>query len=280
MATNPYTNFYSYGREQDLIEDLIIEAIRMYGHTIKYLPRTLVYRDDLWGEDTLSTFNLAADVEVYIKNVDAFEGDGDVLSLAGFEIRDSMTFTIAKKRFEAIKDEKILFETGANIVLEDGSTTTPSRQRLANSLNTDYLQLSSANAYSINSERPLEGDLLYFPMVAKLFEIKFVEHEAIFYQTGRLQTYDLRCELFEYSSERIDVSNTVIDGIEDEYSLDVLFNEALTEANNNIQLEDDSGSIVLEVSPDSVDRLANNEYFETESREILDFSEDNPFGSY
>src|SRR5210317_960411 len=105
MATNVYFNHFSYGREQDLIEDLTIESIKVYGHNVKYIPRTIVARDNLYGEDSLSTFNDAADVEMYIKNVEGFEGEGDLLSRFGLQIRDEITFTIARKRFDQIRSE-------------------------------------------------------------------------------------------------------------------------------------------------------------------------------
>ena len=108
MPTNRYFNHFSYGREQDLVEDLIIESTKIYGHNVKYLPRTIVDRDDLYGEDRLSTFNAAAEVEMYIKNVDAFEGEGTILSRFGLEMRDEITFTLARKRWNQIRQEKLL----------------------------------------------------------------------------------------------------------------------------------------------------------------------------
>jgi len=88
MATNKYFNNFSYVREQDLVEDLTIEAIKIYGHDVKYIPKTIVARDNLFGEDPLMKFTTAADVEMYIKNVEGFEGEGDLLSRFGLQIRD------------------------------------------------------------------------------------------------------------------------------------------------------------------------------------------------
>ena len=117
-------------------------------------------------------------------------------------------------------------EVGFNIQLESANTAAPGRGAML------MLEANTAgtNSYSISSSRPLEGDLIYFPLNSKLFEVKFVEHEEFFYQTGRLQTYELRCELFEYSSERIDTGNTEIDVIESTYSLDILNNQAMLES--------------------------------------------------
>ena len=138
MATNAYFKNFTYGREQDLIEDLTIEAIKVYGHNIKYMPRTIIDLDHLYGEDTLSKFDEAIDIEMYIKNVEGFEGEGDLLSRFGLEIRDQITFTVARKRFDqAITSPKIMTEVGCNLIFEDGSTTTPSRQYLSGSPDTD-----------------------------------------------------------------------------------------------------------------------------------------------
>jgi len=222
MSTNVYFNNFAYAREQDLVEDLTIEAIKIYGHNVKYLPRTRVNTDNLFGEDVLSKFDEAIDIEMYIKNVEGFEGEGDLLSRFGLEIRDQITFTVARKRFDqAITSPKLMTQVGYNLIFESGDNNTPSRQYLTGSQDTEAMMLEGDD-YLNTINRPQEGDLIYFPMVSKIFEIKFVEHEQIFYQTGRLQTYDVRCELFEYSSERISTGNTEIDVIESTYSLDTL----------------------------------------------------------
>ena len=204
MATNQYFNHFSYGREQDLVEDLTIEAIKIYGHNVRYLPRTINALDDLYSEDPLSTFNDAAIVEVYVKNVEGFDGEGDLLSRFGLEIRDEITLTMARKRFDQIRSEKLMTEVGYNYLQESADTNKPSRQFLAGDHNTDsiILEEGTANGYSILTNRPMEGDHIFIPMVGKTFEIKFVEHEQLFYQTGRLQTYDLRCEVVNHIEDR------------------------------------------------------------------------------
>jgi len=243
VPTNKYFNNFNYGREQDLLEDLIVESIKVYGHEMKYLPRTLVEEDELFGEAKLSKFEDSVPVEMYIKNVEGFEGEGDFLSKFGVEIRDQMTFTLSRRRFDQIRGgESLQTEVGYQIQAESANTDSPSRQFLTDNADVDGIMLESgtpgSNNYTITSNRPNEGDLIYFPLTDKLFEIKFVEHEEVFYQMGRLQTYDLRCELFQYSSERIDTGDTAIDVIEDELSADVLFNE--------LTLEDGSGALSFE----------------------------------
>ena len=283
MAVNKYFNHFNYAREQDLVEDLTIESIKIYGHDVKYVPRTITARDNLYGEDPLSAYNDAADVEMYIKNVEGFEGEGDLLSRFGLQIRDEITFTLARKRFDQIRTEKLMTEVGYNLLMEDANTAAPSRQFLTGNHETESIVLESgtANGYSILSNRPNEGDLIYFPMVDKTFEIKQVEHEQLFYQTGRLQTYDLRCELFEYSSESIDTGISEIDEIEDKFSLNILDNQLLLDLDgeDGALLAEDGGSLMQEYTVETTDAQANNNLFTADilAGGIVDFSEDDPW---
>ena len=155
--------------EQHLIEDLVVESIKIYGVDTWYLPRTLNAKDDILNEDDLSSFDDAYQVEMYVKNVDSFEGEGDFLSKFGLQIRDSITLTIAQRTYNQ--------EVGLNSAIN----------------------------------RPREGDLIYLPLNKKYFVVQHVEHEAIFYQMGSLQTYDLRCDLFEYSGERFKTGQSELD---------------------------------------------------------------------
>ena len=155
--------------EQHLIEDLVVESIKIYGVDTWYLPRTLNAKDDILNEDDLSSFDDAYQVEMYVKNVDSFEGEGDFLSKFGLQIRDSITLTIAQRTYDQ--------EVGLNSAIN----------------------------------RPREGDLIYLPLNKKYFVVQHVEHEAIFYQMGSLQTYDLRCDLFEYSGERFKTGQSELD---------------------------------------------------------------------
>ena len=172
MATNFYFNNFTNSQEQHLIEDLVTESIKIYGHDVYYLPRTLVARDSLYNQDDLSTFDSAYLVDMYIKNVEGFEGEGDLFQRFGVEIRDQITFVISQRTFD--------------------------------------LEISTSTSLI----RPNEGDLIFLPLNNKPFEIKFVEHEAVFYQMGSLQTYEMTCELYEYSGERFNTGITSIDNIE------------------------------------------------------------------
>ena len=180
--------------------------------------------DDLLNEDDLPGYNSALEVEMYVKNVDGFEGEGDFLSKFGLQIRDSMTLTVAMRTWEN--------EIGANI--QDDRT------------------------------RPFEGDLIYFPLNKKVFKIMHVEHESIFYQMGSLQTYDLKCELFEYSNEQFNTGVQEIDTLYDAYKT------VVTGAT--------SGVDTPAANVESVDTLADNFTIEQVGDNILDFSEGNPFG--
>lgn len=288
MALNKYYNNFNYGREQDLVEDLIIESIKMYGYDCRYLPRTFVRKDPLFGEDTLSKFEDAVELEMYIKNVEGFEGEGDFLSRFGLQIRDQITFTVARKRFDQARSESLMTEVGYQILQEEADTNAPSRLRLSQSANTEMfsiqLETATAEGYAIETNRPTEGDLIYFPLTEKMYEIKFVEHEAIFYQMGRLQTYDIVCELWEYSSEQVNTGNTQIDGIEDRYTMDILQYEFLLEDDTKL-LSEDGGSVIQEFRIETNDPSANNEFFDNKDPmwsgdEIIDFSELNPFSDY
>ena len=98
MARNPY--FREYTGEQDLAEDLTIEIIKTMGKDMVYIPRTLVNEDKLFGEDTISKFDDGYELEMYVASVDGFEGEGDIISRFGLEIRDRMSLVVSKKRFQ------------------------------------------------------------------------------------------------------------------------------------------------------------------------------------
>ena len=135
---NKYFNNYDFAREQDLVEDLILESIKIYGHSVKYLPRTTVKNDHLFGEDVLSKFDEAIEIEMYLKSMEGFEGDGQFLSKFGLEIRDQIVLTVSRKRFDqSITSPKLMTEVGYNLIFEDGNNNEPSRQFLTGSAATE-----------------------------------------------------------------------------------------------------------------------------------------------
>jgi hypothetical protein len=282
MPTNVYFDTGTKP-EQNLYEDLIIEQLRIYGQDCYYIPRNMVSEDKVFGEDSLSKFEDAYMVEMYVDNVDGYEGEKELMSKFGLDIQDDATFTVARRRWE---------------------------------------QFVTVDNNLVVSSRPNEGDLVYWPKGSKLFEITFVDHDDPFYAVHNLPTYKLKCKTFEYSSEELDTGIAAIDAIEADNSLDQLshqmtlenattFNEFFaleegTPSNGQLILEDsllgdkiisetvdNIGSIVMENSVedasasyiiletyrvDTIDEGAQNDLFDSEEDTILDFTESNPFG--
>ena len=296
MTTNVY---FSKGtpNEQHLYEDLAIEAIQIFGHDVFYIPRTLVNKDELFGEDALSRFDDAYGIEMWMETQEGYEGEKELISRFGLEIRDETTFVVSRRRWD---------DTVSN------------------------------DANLIVSSRPDEGDLVYMPTVKKLFEISFVDHDDPFYQVDNLPVYKLYCRTFEYSSEVLDTGIYAIDDIETKKSTDflgfeisgeqasgVIFNENIglewgtiystgdgdvmqedgtTNPNtvgDNLLAENEEGfaAVMLEDSNDyytfvviqeayslaTQDTQAENEWFEDRATgkigdPVLDFTESNPFG--
>jgi len=235
--TNVFFNNFQASQEQLLIEDLVIESIKIYGHDVYYCPRTLVNKDEIYGEDSISKYNTQYMVEMYIKNVMGFQGEGDFMSKFNLQIRDQMTLTIARRTF---------FDEIGNVESLD---------------------------------RPQEGDLIYFPLNKKIFVVKFVEHEAIFYQMGSLQTYDLNCELWEYSNEILNTGIEDIDKLQKEYSFDMT-NYGIETEDGHVIKDEDGYDIIQEqynFSTQVGDSLEDNDEIETEADGVLDFSERDPF---
>ena len=177
MATNVFFS-PKVRTEQHLYEDIVIEALQMYGQDVYYIPRSQITQDVILNDD-YSEFKDNYVIEMYIANTEGFEGEGNLMSKFGLEIRDQATFVVAKRRFGQLVD------------IPDNS---------------------------LREDRPREGDLVYLPLSKSLFEIKFVEHEKPFYQVNQLPTYELQCELFEYSSEKFDVGIEEIDRFEQVYA--------------------------------------------------------------
>jgi hypothetical protein len=314
MATNVYFDRGTTS-EKRLYEDLMIEQLKAFGQECFYIPRTLVAKDNIFGEDSLNKFSAAYMIEMYVEDVQGFAGEGDLIGKFGLEVRDQVTFVVSRRRFEMLVRE---------------------------------------NANLIESSRPNEGDLVYMDRFKKLFKIDFVEDEDPFYQVSDLPVFKLKCSVFEYSHEEFDTGITEIDQaqtIEDVSTLnfqigletslgsgsillepEVLevvnlesgtFNKSVVELeggigtlgseniDDNILLEDqddvttrltdqDGNTISLEDDPsdktyiiqesysiETEDEYADNATFETEAGfdtpfntedDLLDFTEKNPFG--
>ena len=174
---NPFFLQGSEG-EQGLVQDLVNEQLRMYGIECHYIPRKLVTSSTIMKEVTESRFDQAFPLEAYLMNIDGYAGQGDILTKFGVRVTDEATFVISKERFE---------EAVAPFLEQDDEYTL--------------------------SNRPKEGDLIFFPLGKRMFEIKFVEHEKPFYQLRKNYVYQLQCELFEYEDEVIDTNVNAIDEV-------------------------------------------------------------------
>jgi len=177
MALNP---FFLQGSpsEQRLVQDLINEQLTIYGVEVTYIPRKFVRKQTIIEEIQSSVFDDNFLIEAYVNTYEGHSGAGDILTKFGMSLRDELTITISKERFEDF--------------IASFMAAMPE----------DEIELAS---------RPREGDLVYFPLGQRLFEVKFVEHEQPFYQLGKNYVYELKCELFEYEDEVLDTSIDEID---------------------------------------------------------------------
>ena len=269
MAVNHY---FQAGRgigndsERRLHEDLIIEGLKIYGQDIYYLPRTLVNRDLVLGEDTSSRFDDSYLLEMYFETNEGFAGENEIINKFGLEIRDDTTLVLSKRRFEEHVSNKAT--------------------------------LTAAG-------RPNEGDIVYVPLLNSYFEIQFVEDQEPFYQLGNLPVYKLKVTRWEYANEEINTGINRLDAVEDKHSLNEINyrfqleygQEALT-GRGSIVLEDyhdystgqpaflmnedyTAAEVVQTQSPYASNLDLNAEAgYDTvgTADDILDFTERNPFG--
>ena len=177
MATNRYFK-QKVRSEQNLFEDLVIESLQMFGQDVYYLPREIVNKDKIFLDDVPSRFSDAYKVEMYIENTEGFEGEGDLFTKFGIELRDQATFIVSRRRWVQLVGKRL----------------------------------------EVANFRPREGDLIYLPMSESMFEIRRVETETPFYQLKDLPTFRLQCELFEYSGEDFDTGVDTIQDVETENS--------------------------------------------------------------
>jgi len=284
MALNP---FFTQGitGEQDLLEDLVIEQIKMFGKNVYYIPRTLVKEDMVFTEDTLSQFNEAFQIEAYLEDAVGLRGDKDMFTKFGVRLSDQATFIISRKRFTEAVDN---------------------------------------NTQLIVEGRPNEGDLIHFSMLGKTFEIQYVEHEVPFFQLGKMYVWGLRCEMFEYGHEdfntgvpEIDVletnlSNaitlTMLDGGTGDFTPGETITGSVTNSTADVKSWDpDTGKLVVVnrsgrfTIPENItgntslaswttgnyntinnvnDDTDQNWDIEIQADAILDFTEGNPFGDF
>jgi hypothetical protein len=218
---------------------MIIESIQITGMDVYYVPRTLVPEDvnPIFLEDALASYEDAYRIEAYLDNAQGFDGDGAMMSKFGIQISDTCTFVIARSRWEQ--------EIGMT-----GKTRLP---------------------------RPIEGDLIYLPLTKSFFEIMKVDATNPFYQLGKLFTYKLECELFQYSHERI---TTGVDEIDELMNLSGADNENFSlDTDGDVVLEAEDGTVLSqEYNIQDYDTGAQNVDLEKRQNAVLSFDESNPFG--
>jgi len=292
----PRNQYFSLGAtsEKNLYEDIVVEGLRIYGHDVYYLPRSIINEDGIFNEASLSEFGEAFQIEMYVENIDGFEGEGDLLSKFGLEMRDQMSLVVSNRRWEQLV----------------------------------------GRFQPVPEARPQEGDLIYFPLVKGLFQIQYVEEESPFYQLQNIPTFKLKCELFEYSNEAIDTGIGEIDEFETKFAsrttltlgtgtgtfatgedvtqtvgaltisgeiaeirsgeVDVVGITSSNGTNVSFSITGDSnGNIIGSTSEasyaitlkdtfnnmDEFDAFADNEEFESVGNNFIDFTEMNPFGT-
>ena len=238
MAVSTFFDNFTHDGYQQLLQDLGTQMIQRYGVDAYYMPRSHVNIDKLWLEDTLSQFDQATPIEVYIKTFSGWQGEGDLMQKFGISMADQITFSMMRNRWQ---------------------------QEFTN--------------FQPNLIRPLEGDFIYLPLTRALFEVKFVEHESNFYQTGLLTYYDIKAERVNYSNEDLKTGVAEIDNIQSKFS-NAADDYFLSDQQGD-HFVDQSGDGLVEgqYTPDNIDGTTQNSFFSKEGKAFIDFSKTNPLGT-
>jgi hypothetical protein len=286
MPTSHYfpLNYGGFKGEQNLVQDLADEQIKLFGTDVYYLPRKL-YKDDQLNDVIYSEFSQKLVIEMLMQNIEGF-GNSELVSKFGLKVTDEINFMVSRRRWE---EESVRLKDVDNIV------------------------------------RPLEGDLIFFPLTKDLYEIKFVEVEAAFHQLGKLYFYKITAEIYEMGNENIDTGIAEIDLIEeiltpgidlvmvdgsgtDNFSKGEIVTGGTSGTTATVSKWDaptrtltlitrdgtfvegetitgsDSGAVwtteTFSTLEDPNSEYDNNKYIEQGADEILDFTEKNPFGEY
>ena len=194
MALNP---FFLQGthNEQYLVQDLINEQLKIFGVEVYYLPRKIFKTDDIIKEVQSSKFDDSFLIEAYLNNYEGYAPGSDLMTKFGLQLKNEISLTISRERYEEFIAP---FLEGIATGIREGATD------------------DGSYTFELVS-RPKEGDLVYFPLGERLFEIKRVESEKPFYQLGKNYVYELQCELYEYENELVDTTIEEVDNtVEDE----------------------------------------------------------------
>lgn len=233
--------------EQYLLNSLVKESIQIMGLTYWYLPRDVQLDDLIFGEDIISKFPIAIPIEMYMENATGFDGDKEMFSKFGLELRNAYKLVIHKERWE----EEVLHQ---------------------------FVKYSEDNSNPLfraaNYLRPREGDLIYDPLTKFLMEIKFVDHDAEFFSLGKNYKYHLSCEAFSYQNEEITTGVVEIDLFQSN-SRDTLFDQILLESGDSILLEQ-YGTLILENGEALVQSRQYGTNFEQDAN-IIKVNITNPF---
>ena len=300
--------------EQNLYRDLIKEAIQIYGHDVYYVDRTTVAIDSILGEDSLSKFTTQHPIEMYIEDAEGgFQGEKEIMSQFGLENRNEITFVVSKQRFQQM-DSQITLEdgtgtTGGSVLLEAGSIPRSSLSAVLDTPTKSFIELNGTDSSSTNAgdqiiqenddtsfilseesgtefylltdtattdaDRPQEGDLVYHPILSRMFEISFVDHDDPFYQLDNNPVYKLRCKQYEYSHEEIDTGITAIDEIEGDLQQDALEHQFTLEqssaVNEDIRIfhsANEQGLLLLDGTDSSSTNANDNVVMEDDSTSV------------
>ena len=300
--------------EQNLYRDLIKEAIQIYGHDVYYVDRTTVAIDSILGEDSLSKFTTQHPIEMYIEDAEGgFQGEKEIMSQFGLENRNEITFVVSKQRFQQM-DSQITLEdgtgtTGGSVLLEAGSIPRSSLSAVLDTPTKSFIELNGTDSSSTNAgdqiiqenddtsfilseesgtefylltdtattdaDRPQEGDLVYHPILSRMFEISFVDHDDPFYQLDNNPVYKLRCKQYEYSHEEIDTGITEIDEIEGDLQQDALEHQFTLEqssaVNEDIRIfhsANEQGLLLLDGTDSSSTNANDNVVMEDDSTSV------------
>lgn len=242
MPTNKFFNNYYFNPEQDLLESLVDEACNMYGMDVYYIPRNISNFDKLYETDDQSTYTNAIPAVIYMQNIEGFDGQQNIFTKFALEIRNSITVVMSNREF--IREVE-------PVLIASRPTAT----------------------------RPDEGDLIFFPLNHACFVIRYVNNKELFYPLGRLPSYQMSCDLFEYSDETFNTGIADIDRIQKQKSLNALDYQLDTETSNALVSE--SGAIITGENYDTqnIDIIADNDFLNLQANNLIDYSGSNPFGS-
>ena len=248
------SNLHSIATERSLYSDLIKEAIQIYGHDVYYMDRTLVAEDTILGEDTLSKYRTQHPIEMYMEDSSGgFAGERELMNQFGLQNLSEATFVVNKERFQEL-DRQMQIEdgtdtsSGGSILLEAGTIDQSSDSSTLTTVTGDNNFYILQDTAATDSDRPQEGDVIYHPVLDKMFQINFVDHDEPFYQLDNNPVYKMRCRLYDYSSEIIDTGISDIDAIETEQTQSALIYQFTLEQSSAV-----TEDIRLETGTDDLD---------------------------